>query len=60
MAEEEPPSPLSAGGATLPWGLGTLRRVLSGRAVPVPSGVESSRDWPRGRLSKVHVSEESR
>ena len=33
---------------------------LSGRAVCVPSGVESSRDWPRGRLSKAHVSEESR
>lgn len=30
--------------------------MLSGWAFRVPSGVESSTDWPRGRLSKAHVS----
>lgn len=34
--------------------------MLSGWAVRVPTGVESSRDWPRGHLSTAHVSEESR
>lgn len=34
--------------------------MLSGWAARVPSGVESSTDWPGGRLSKAHVSQENR